>query len=315
MKTKVPLFLGLIAGLIGFSELYITWDKYRIVPELFLDFAIILASVAFIMGGINLVQVNYPKVRRREQDWQYKVILLGSALLMFLAGIAWHEIGEEKKAGSWTKEANVFDNTTQLHVDSMRKNAIVIIDGKAPLRAWHDGNPEAIELPPGKTCLQRDITPGEHTIHIRMPIGAGYLEYKDSITASPGDRITVHAALPIQWGQQGRVFTWIYDHMFVPCNATMFSLLAFFIASAAFRAFRARNVESALLLIAAVLVMLGLVPVGRAISPVFPAIEEWIMTILNTAGRRAIMMGAALGGIATGLRIILGIERSHLGSE
>src|SRR5690606_25901951 len=134
-----------------------------------------------------------------------------------------------------------------------------------------------------------------------------------------GQVATVATNLYMFWGAQspelGRVFTWLYDHVFYPCNATMFALLAFFIASAAFRAFRARNTESALLLGAAILVMIGLMPVGRWLSPAFPEIQEWIMAVLNTTGRRAIMMGAALGAIATGLRVILGIERSHLGAE
>ena len=61
--------------------------------------------------------------------------------------------------------------------------------------------------------------------------------------------------------------------------------------------------------------MIGLVPVGAAVSDLFPEVGRWIMNVLNTTGRRAIMMGAALGAIATGLRVILGIERSHLGAE
>jgi hypothetical protein len=117
------------------------------------------------------------------------------------------------------------------------------------------------------------------------------------------------------WGTSGRVYTWWYDHVFAPCNATMFALLAFFIASAAFRAFRARNLEAALLLGAAILVMIGRVPIGRSISPWFPELAEWIIDVPNNAGRRAIMMGAALGAIATSLRVILGLERSHLGSD
>jgi hypothetical protein len=95
----------------------------------------------------------------------------------------------------------------------------------------------------------------------------------------------------------------------------MFALLAFFIASAAFRAFRARNAEAALLLGAAILIMLGRVPIGRAMSDVLPQISDWILSVPNNAGRRAIMMGAALGAIATSLRVILGLERSHLGSD
>ena len=316
MRTKGPLILGLFAGLIGFSELYITWEPFRAIPALFSDFAIILSAIAFILGGINIIQVNWPKVRRQEEDWQFKVVLLVSAFVMSVVGIAWHEIGATPDHGSWNKQANqTQSNDVMLNIHADKKDALVIINGGTPYRAWHNGTPSDIALPPGDTPLSLPINEGTHNVLIRMPVSAGYQEYKTEIQANVGDVIDVNAPLALKWGQDGRVFTWIYDHIFFPCNATMFALLAFFIASAAFRAFRARNIESALLLSAAILVMIGLVPIGRAISPVFPELEEWIMSVLNTAGRRAIMMGAALGGIATGLRIILGIERSHLGSD
>ena len=47
----------------------------------------------------------------------------------------------------------------------------------------------------------------------------------------------------------------------------------------------------------------------------FPDLAQWLIDIPNNAGRRAIMMGAAIGAIATGLRVIIGLERSHLGSD
>lgn len=114
-------------------------------------------------------------------------------------------------------------------------------------------------------------------------------------------------------------FIWLYNTIYDPLSATMFALLAFFITSAAYRAFRARSTEAMLLLSAAVLVMLGQVPVGAAIwGPDawlggFPGVKDWIMDVPNLAGKRAILMGAALGAISTGLRVILGMERAHLG--
>ena len=111
----------------------------------------------------------------------------------------------------------------------------------------------------------------------------------------------------------------LYNQLYSPMQGTMFSLLAFFIASAAFRAFRIRTVEAGLLAAAALIVMLGRVPVGDALTAWMPewlrlsAVQDWIMNVPQNAAKRAILMGAAMGVMATGLRVILGIERSYLG--
>jgi hypothetical protein len=119
----------------------------------------------------------------------------------------------------------------------------------------------------------------------------------------------------IRYGELSKVgtpFMWYYLHIFTPLSATMFSLLAFFIASAAYRAFRARNLEATLLLIAGALVMLGRVPVGKMIWDKLPIIADWIMEIPQMAAKRGIIIGIALGMVVTSLRIILGIERTYL---
>jgi hypothetical protein len=123
----------------------------------------------------------------------------------------------------------------------------------------------------------------------------------------------VMAGLGIYDIEEGSAFSYMFNYFHVPLASTMFSLLAFFVASAAFRAFRARTFEATLLLVSAFFVMLGRVPIGELIHPLVPEITDWIMNVPNTAGQRAIMIGIALGVVSTSLRIILGIERSYMG--
>jgi hypothetical protein len=117
----------------------------------------------------------------------------------------------------------------------------------------------------------------------------------------------------------GTNFDWLYNWVYIPLSATMFAILAFFVASASYRAFRARNLEATLLLVAAFFVMLGRVPVGETLSGFMPDgyhladLASWVMNVPQAAGQRAIMIGIGLGIVSTSLRIILGIERAHIG--
>jgi len=113
----------------------------------------------------------------------------------------------------------------------------------------------------------------------------------------------------------GSLFNQVYNYVYVPLQATMFSLLAFYIASAAYRAFRIRSMGAGLLAVAAVLVMLGRVPIGEYLWNGLPLISDWVMNVPQLAAKRAILIGASLGAISTGIKVILGIERNYLGSE
>ena len=125
---------------------------------------------------------------------------------------------------------------------------------------------------------------------------------------------------------EGGVLWWIYQYVFLPLSSTMFAMLAFYIASAAFRAFRAKNTEATILLGVAFIVLLGRTYAGVVLTDGIPLdselsvfrlenVTEMIMNVFNLAGNRAIMIGIALGIVATSLKVLLGVDRSYLGSE
>ncbi len=122
----------------------------------------------------------------------------------------------------------------------------------------------------------------------------------------------------------GSVFYEVFQTVFLPLQSTMYSMLAFFVASASYRAFRAKNREATLLLLAAFVILLGRTPFGMLLTGWIPDswsilqvpnLAIWIMNSPNLAGQRAIMIGIALGVISMSLRLILGIERSYLGED
>jgi hypothetical protein len=128
----------------------------------------------------------------------------------------------------------------------------------------------------------------------------------------------------------GSLFANLYDSIFTPLQGTMYALLAFFVASASYRAFRAKNIDATILLSAAFVILLGRTPAPKIIAEFFtglginfmasvftfvPTLTDWIMTVPNLAGQRAILIGIALGVISMALRLILGVERTYLGSD
>lgn len=126
--------------------------------------------------------------------------------------------------------------------------------------------------------------------------------------------LAVTSAVGFIWGTlEGTPFMWLFKNVQMPMGATMFSLLAFYIASAAYKAFRARSLEATVLLVAAIIVMLGQVPIGMSISKWIPETSTWILNVPNLAAKRGIALGVGLGMTATSLKILLGIERTYLG--
>jgi hypothetical protein len=229
MKRTIPLLITFFGGIVLIIAYFIPatqgWGE---TAAIWFD---ILAAIAFLLGGGNLLRIHLKKVSDRKPGWIYSAITAGAFLLTLFAGLA--------KLGVNPNPA-------------------------FPEFAWSGG-------------------------------------YRET----------------------GGMFWWLYEFAFKPLTATMFAMLAFYIASAAFRAFRAKNFEAILLLGTAFIILLGRTFAGVFLTSWVPEsvgalrIENmtiYIMSIFNTAGNRAIMIGIALGVASTSLKVILGVDRSYLGS-
>ncbi len=106
---------------------------------------------------------------------------------------------------------------------------------------------------------------------------------------------------------------WVFQWVYQPLGAAIFSLLAFFLTTALFRSFRARSGQTLLLLVVAFVVVLGQAPFSTA-PPLdsLVSVKDWILDYPALAGIRAIILGVAFGAIATTLRVLLGFDRPYL---
>ncbi len=104
---------------------------------------------------------------------------------------------------------------------------------------------------------------------------------------------------------------WVLRYIYQPLEASFLALLVFFIATAMYRALRVRTWEMALFALSALVVLIGSVPFTQILSPLIPEARDWVMNVPAVAGVRGILLGVALGIIATGLRLLTGIDRPY----
>lgn len=112
-----------------------------------------------------------------------------------------------------------------------------------------------------------------------------------------------------------KVYDFLYDGLFNQLGSAMFALLGVYIAAAAYRAFRIRTIESALMMVAAVIVMLGQISFGKEIYEHMPSIRQWLLEVPNSAAFRAIRLGAGVAGLMLAIRMWLSIESKSFSSE
>lgn len=293
----------------------------------------ILAAIAYFLGAGNFVQMHFSRIRKNAAGWGYS----GVALLAFAITLAtgMFKIGAPPREGyyAWLESGN---QRVLAEVGPVRDKWTL----KLALRGAQPGEsvPVRIHETPGgeiavdeqgrgtlEMAVSRQPTEGEKLTAAQ----AALLALKDGDAIAVGSQVGVFAAYGGFSGDFEGGDAWfnvICDYTFSPLQAVAFALLAFFVASAAFRAFRARNTEATLLLVTAFIILLGRTAVGTWLTQALPDtgiasffqipnLQAWLMSYPFTAGSRAILIGISLGIVATSLKVILGIERSYLGAE
>lgn len=114
----------------------------------------------------------------------------------------------------------------------------------------------------------------------------------------------------------------LFDGLLQQMDAAMFSLIAFYILSAAYRAFRIRSIEATILLATALLVVVSLMGlVQNGFDNLLPkegllanfrllTIRQFVQDTFQTPALRGISFGIGIGALAMGLRIWLSLERA-----
>ncbi len=141
-------------------------------------------------------------------------------------------------------------------------------------------------------------------------------------------KVTIIHSFGNLWQTQNAhgIFQFLFQGGLTNLSSATFSIIAFYIASAAYRAFRIRSLEATLLMVAALIVMFGSVSFGTVLTHGIPYkladgsenpwanlrienIAQWLLLEINTSAQRGILFGLTLGLLATSLRYWLSLER------
>ena len=114
-------------------------------------------------------------------------------------------------------------------------------------------------------------------------------------------------------------YDFLFEAILRPVGVAVFSMITFYMISAAYRSFRVRSVDAALLMVAACIVMIGQMPIGTWLGSFLPDslgflrlpwLSEKLLTVINACAYRGVLIGLAIGGFSIALRIWLGLDNS-----
>jgi len=105
---------------------------------------------------------------------------------------------------------------------------------------------------------------------------------------------------------------WWFRHVLSPLQATVAGLVAFVLSVAAFRLLRHRREVGVLVFLgAALIVLLGTLPLPVPGGDRLMNLRMWWMNVPAMAGMRGLLIGVGLGVLLVGLRVLTGADRPY----
>jgi len=324
MRILVP-FITFIGGLYFFLEFMLpeevggfTFGYYH--QELSISLALI-SSMAVGLGVINLSYVHGRILIRRANGSLVSFFLLGSFLATFVVlSFQWYY--NEISQGSW--------NSTLALVNYTKGETSKSDLGDLEVGALETKLEKNLELLQVLKQVPSGVDESEYRAHIVELRNRLSANRPNADLASRLDNLNkvvnelaVFRLLGLTQAKKEAESTLlsfaerlIVHGLFFPLGLSMFSLLAFYIAYAAYRSFRVRSLEAAIMMLAALVVMLGQVPQGVLyLSSDLPMLRLWLMEYLSTPAFRAIYFSSAIAGLSLAVRMWLSLDKNPFSSK
>jgi len=111
-----------------------------------------------------------------------------------------------------------------------------------------------------------------------------------------------------------RVTSWVFNYIHLPIEISLMAVTTISLTYAAATILRKRmDLYSMIFYLVLILVLLGSFSIPPATSPLLAGVRNWLIQVPAMGGARGLLLGIALGTIATGLRILTGTDRPYGG--
>ena len=307
-------FFTFIGGLYFFLKFVLPEDNgliaFKSIHEYVINGFTVVGSLAVGLGILNLVLVHGSRLAYKKLNWFFSAVLLtGLVTMLCVQGMDWYGKNQNAQKASGLLMLAEFSQRIVSDSASQTSGVLPRIERENLLRSSLSQQLQQISKIDAENNELRDSA----------------VKTQNIVTGSTGLSDETHKAFQSQVvalsnlyrdeldrryaaGQISNFASFLNQALFVSLGSAMFSLLGFYIAAAAYRAFRIRSVEATLMMLSALIVMLGQIPFGVWISSELPQMRMWLLQVPSSGAARAIEMGAAIAGLVLAIRMWLSLE-------